>query len=681
MIDKFRAKFVEESMDNIHDLEEALLLLEKDMNNKELIERIFRAMHSLKGGGAMFGFNHLSEFTHHLETIFDYVRTGKTQVSSELISLTFSAIDQINFLLKTGDLTREEDLTEQKSFINRLQSFLTGSETASQPAKTSASVLQPASAETGENSFLISFIPHEDLLKNGTNPLYLLDDLHAMGNAITLAYTHKTPSLDLLDVSNNYCFWQVILSTADSMNEIRDVFIFVEDECELHIDQIAETNLVNKPEIYALVEKAIQTNTLLTVDDFKKSEWTRVEEQKESDDKKKALLKEHKISSIRVSSHKIDELVTLVSEMVTIQAQLSLYAENSGDPTIVALTENIQKLTRQLRDNAFDVSLIPLQSELMRFQRLVRDLSKEQKKDVDFIIEGGDLELDKNIIEHLTDPLLHILRNSVDHGIELPEERIAAGKSPKGTIVFKAYHSGANVIIEVSDDGKGIDPDFILQKAIKKGLVEPGVDLDKKEILDLLFISGFSTRDAVSDVSGRGVGMDVVRRKIANIRGEVSLESEKGKGTILSIRLPLTLSIIDGLLVKVSENQYVIPISAIEQIYAFEQSEIKNTFNNVVVVNNEQIPFVTMRDLFNEPKAQDDKYQMVLIRSEEKKLGVMVDAVIGEYQTVVKPLGRYLEKQQIISGASIMGDGTISMVIDTSRLFLSRKSRKVTLEH
>lgn len=681
MIDKFRAKFVEESMDNIHDLEEALLLLEKDMNNKELIERIFRAMHSLKGGGAMFGFNHLSEFTHHLETIFDYVRTGKTQVSSELISLTFSAIDQINFLLKTGDLTREEDLTEQKSFINRLQSFLTGSETASQPAKTAASVSQPAPAETGENSFLISFIPHEDLLKNGTNPLYLLDDLHAMGNAITLAYTHKTPSLDLLDVSNNYCFWQVILSTADSMNEIRDVFIFVEDECELHIDQIAETNLVNKPEINALVEKAIQTNTLLTVDDFKKSEWTRVEEQKESDDKKKALLKEHKISSIRVSSHKIDELVTLVSEMVTIQAQLSLYAENSGDPTIVALTENIQKLTRQLRDNAFDVSLIPLQSELMRFQRLVRDLSKEQKKDVDFIIEGGDLELDKNIIEHLTDPLLHILRNSVDHGIELPEERIAAGKSPKGTIVFKAYHSGANVIIEVSDDGKGIDPDFILQKAIKKGLVEPGVDLDKKEILDLLFISGFSTRDAVSDVSGRGVGMDVVRRKIANIRGEVSLESEKGKGTILSIRLPLTLSIIDGLLVKVSENQYVIPISAIEQIYAFEQSEIKNTFNNVVVVNNEQIPFVTMRDLFNEPKAQDDKYQMVLIRSEEKKLGVMVDAVIGEYQTVVKPLGRYLEKQQIISGASIMGDGTISMVIDTSRLFLSRKSRKVTLEH
>lgn len=679
MIDKFRAKFVEESTDNIHDLEEALLLLEKDMRNKELIERIFRAMHSLKGGGAMFGFNHLSEFTHHLETIFDYVRGGKLQVSTELISLTFSAIDQINFLLKTGDLTREEDLTEQKAFIKKLQSFLSGSESSSQPAEKKETLSEATSAaESNEKTFLISFLPHEDLLKNGTNPFYLLDDLHAMGNAITLAFTHKTPSLDLFDVSVNYCFWQVLLSSADSINEIRDVFIFVEDECELHIDQISETSIVNRPEVNTLVEKALQTNTQLTVDDFKQSEWSRTEEQKDADDKKKAFLKEHKIASIRVASHKIDELVTLVSEMVTIQAQLSLYAENSGDPTIMALTENIQKLTRQLRDNAFDVSLIPLQSELMRFQRLVRDLSKEQKKDIDFIIEGGDLELDKNIIEHLTDPLLHILRNSIDHGIELPQERIAAGKSPKGTIIFKAYHSGANVVIEITDDGKGIDPEFIKQKAIAKGIIEQGANLDKKEIFDLLFISGFSTRESVSDLSGRGVGMDVVRRKIANIRGEVSLDSETGKGTIISIRLPLTLSIIDGLLIKVANNQYVIPISAIEQIFAFEQSQMKNTFNNVVVINNEQIPYIVLRDLFNETKQEDDKFQMVLIRSEEKKLGIIVDAVIGEYQTVVKPMGRYLKKQEIISGASIMGDGTISLVIDTSRLFQSRRSRKVT---
>ncbi|MBN1118642.1 MAG: chemotaxis protein CheA [Bacteroidales bacterium] len=682
MIDKFRAKFVEESTDNIHDMEEALLLLEKDMRNKELIERIFRAMHSLKGGGAMFGFNHLSEFTHHLETIFDYVRNGKTEVSTDLITLTFSAIDQINFLLKTGDLTKEEDLNEQKIFVKKLQDFISGSGSPVQVAETKKeSFSETTTPDKPEKSYLITFIPHEDLLKNGTNPFYLLDDLHAMGKTIPLAFTNKIPSLDLLDLTTNYCYWQVILSSVESINEIRDVFIFVEDECELNIDLISEISIIDKPEAVSLAETALRNKTILSVDDFKHSDWARpLEIKDDDDDKKKSLLKEHKISSIRVSSHKIDELVTLVSEMVTIQAQLSLYAENSGDPAIVALTETIQKLTRQLRDNAFDVSLIPLQNELMRFQRLVRDLSKEQKKDVDFIIEGGDLELDKNIIEHLTDPLLHILRNSIDHGIELPQERIAAGKSPKGTIIFKAFHSGANVIVEISDDGKGIDPEFIKQKAISKGLIDADTILDKKDTFDLLFISGFSTRDTVSGVSGRGVGMDVVRRKIANIRGEVSLESEKGKGTIISIRLPLTLSIIDGLLVMVGHNQYVIPISAIEKIFAFEQSLLKNTFNNVVVIDNEQIPYVSLREIFNMPKFEENKFEMVMIRAEDRKLGVIVDSVVGEYQTVVKPMGRYMEKQEIISGASIMGDGTISMVIDTSRLFQSRKARKVVVE-
>lgn len=677
MIDKFRAKFVEESMDNLHDLEEALFLLEKDMENKELIERIFRAMHSLKGGGAMFGFNHLSDFTHHLETIFDWVRNGKLKVSTDLISLTFSAIDQINFLLKTGDLTKEEDIHNQKVFIQKIQAFLTVTNSPSDAASVNTASDQEA-GESEEKSYLISFIPQKELLQNGTNPLYLLDDIHALGDALSIAYTHKVPSLEVLDPSANYCIWQVLVSTAESINEIKDVFIFVEDECELHVDLVAETAIVSQPEVKALVSKALSSNILLTPDDFKKGQWSPKSEQPAvRDEKKKVAMKEHKISSMRVSSHKIDELVTLVSELVTIQAQLSLYAENNEDPTIVSLTENIQKLSRQLRENAFDISLIPLQSELMRFQRLVRDLSKDQNKDIDFIIEGGDLELDKNIIENLTDPLLHILRNSIDHGIELPDERIAAGKAPKGTILFKAFHSGANVIIEISDDGKGIDPEVILQKAIHKGLVEADVQLDKKEILDLLFVSGFSTRDVVSDVSGRGVGMDVVRRKIANIRGEVTIESEKGKGTLISIRLPLTLSIIDGLLVAVGSNQYVIPISAIDKIYALEPSQLKQSFNNVVVIDSEQYPYIDLRKVFQEEEKESaEVIQMIMVKAEDKITGVIVDNVIGEYQTVVKPLGKYLKKQEIISGASIMGDGTIAMVIDTSRLLHNRKLKK-----
>jgi len=676
MIDKFRAKFVEESMDNLQDLEEALFLLEKDMENKELIERIFRAMHSLKGGGAMFGFNHLSDFTHHLETIFDWVRNNKLKVSTDIISLTFSAIDQINFLLKTGDLTKEEDINNQKAFIEKIQSFL-NADNSSQEAATTVETENQSKESSEIKTYLISFIPQKELLQNGTNPLYLLDDIHALGEALSIAYTQKIPSLENLDSSSNYCVWQIIVSTSESINEIKDVFIFVEDECELHVDLIAESAIVNKPEVKTLVKKALSSNTLLKVEDLKKEEWQKTIKPKAKEEKKKIDIKEHKISSMRVSSHKIDELVNLVSELVTIQAQLSLYAENNEDPTIVTLTENIQKLSRQLRENAFDISLIPLQSELMRFQRLVRDLSKDQEKEIDFIIEGGELELDKNIIENLTDPLLHILRNSIDHGIELPEDRVKTGKAPKGTIVFKAFHSGANVIIEVSDDGKGIDPEVILKKAISKGLIEPDANLDKKEILDLLFLSGFSTREIVSDVSGRGVGMDVVRRKIANIRGEVSIESEKGKGTLISIKLPLTLSIIDGLLVTVAKNQYVIPISAIDKIYALDPSEIKQSFNNVVVINSEQYPYIDLRNIFNEQEKEiSDIVQMIMIKSEDKITGVIVDNVVGEYQTVVKPLGKYLKKQEIISGASIMGDGTIAMVIDTSRLLYNRKHKR-----
>lgn len=681
MIDKFRAKFVEESTDNVHDLEEALFLLEKDMDNKELIERIFRAMHSLKGGGAMFGFNHLSDFTHHLETLFDWVRNGRMKVSTDLISLTFSAIDQINFLLKTGDLTNPEDINNQKTFIQRIEAFLTDSETPAasemQGSGSSASANQP----NEEKTYLITFIPQEDLLLNGTNPLYLLDDIHALGTARTLAFTHKVPSLDLFEPSSNYSLWQIIVSTEQLVNEIKDVFIFVEDECELHIDLIAASSIVNQPEVDALVDKALKSNILLTLEEFKQEQWALTPQPLNvaGDKKKQTAAKEHKISSIRVSSHKIDELVNLVSELVTIQAQLGLYAENHEDPAIISLSENIQKLSRQLRENAFDISLIPLQSELMRFQRLVRDLSKEQAKDIDFIIEGGDLELDKNIIENLTDPLLHILRNSIDHGIEKPDDRIKAGKAPKGTILFKAFHSGANIIIEISDDGRGIDPDFIRQKAIARGVIDADTQIDDKEVLDLIFVSGFSTRDVVSGVSGRGVGMDVVRRRIANIRGEVSVDSEKGKGTVISIKLPITLSIIDGLLVAVGDNKYVIPISAIDKIYALEPQEVKQSFNNVIVIDNQQKPYIDLRKIFQAPEKENAEIvRMIMIKAEERVTGVIVDDIIGEYQTVVKPLGRYLKKQEYISGASILGDGTIALVVDSSRLIQNRRNKKVT---
>lgn len=662
MIDKFKAKFVEESLDNVNDLEEALFLLEKDMNNHEIIERIFRAMHSLKGG-AMFGFNDLSDFTHHLETVFDLVRNDKLNIDQNLISLTFLATDHIKHLLETGNLTDPSEIEDLKTFVSKIQGY---SDTSS--SQVSVKEKEESIKEDESVTYLISFKPQKEILKNGTNPLYLLDDLNALGEAATIAFISEVPSLSEFDPVSNYCHWQILLNTTDPLNEIKDVFIFVEDECTIEIQKITNGNIISHPQIVKLIDEAKSTEKPLSLDHFSTITVNKKKEDSQLESKKKVQLKEHKISSIRVSSNKIDELVNLVSELVTIQAQLNLFAENDGNPLILGLAEQIQKLSRQLRDNAFEISLIPLQNELMRFQRLVRDLSKEMSKEIDFIIEGGEIELDKNIIEHLTDPLLHILRNSIDHGIESAEDRIKMGKSPKGTIIFKAYYSGANVIIKVTDDGHGIDPEKIRHKAIKKGLIDKKLDLSKKEIFDLLFLSGFSTREEVSDLSGRGVGMDVVKKKIGEIRGEVSIDSEINKGTTITLVLPLTLSIIDGLLVKVANNQYVIPISSIDKIYAIDSVKIGKTFDQVLTIEDTQYSFIKMREIFEEEQGKDGSGQLILVKYEDKKIGLLVDQIIGEYQTVVKPLGRFLKRQESISGASIMGDGSIALVIDTNRL-------------
>ncbi len=674
MIDKFKEKFVEESLDNINDLEEALFLLEKDMHNSEIIERIFRAMHSLKGGGAMFGFNHLSDFTHHLETVFDLVRNKKLAVSNDIISLTFEAIDHIKHLLHVGDLTESSDVASQQAFIRRIMSFIDADGAMAQ-VSTASNDLAEVKEDDGSKNYLITIKPNEDILRNGTNPFYLLDDLHAMGEAKVAAFTENVPVLESFQPVSSYCYWQVILNTTEPINEIKDVFIFVEDECEIDIQVLSVNNVINSDEIDDLIADAVDANKNLTKEQLEEL-GSNPEQEDAKDVLKKVQLKEHKISSIRVNSNKIDELVNLVSELVTIQAQLNLYAEKSGESDVVVLAENIQKLSRQLRDNAFEISLIPLQSELMRFQRLVRDLSKDLGKDIDFVIEGGDIELDKNIIEHLTDPLLHIIRNSVDHGVEMPDERIKSGKSPKGTIVFKAFYSGASVIIQVIDDGKGIDPKVIRAKAISKGLIDEHVELSRKEIFDMIFLSGFSTKETVSDVSGRGVGMDVVKKKIGEIRGEVTMDSEIGQGTTLTLELPLTLSIIDGLLIKVANNQYVVPIANIEKIHAINEVKITSTSNHVVAIGDQQFSYIDLRETFNVATDQQVSEQLILVKFEDRKVGLLVDQVIGEYQTVVKPLGRFLKSQENLSGATIMGDGSIALVIDTNRLIHNNAARK-----
>lgn len=672
-LDKFTAKFVEEALDNVAIIEEALFNLESEPTNKEIIERLFRAMHTIKGGGAMFGFNDLSAFTHNLETIYDLVRNDKLAIDSDIISLTFESLDYIRQLLDIGDLTDPEDIAKQNDYIARIQKYFGNNVTSAPSAKPMpAAPAAPIAPASNKKNYLVSFEPFESLLNNGTNPFFIIEDLVALGDAKVVAYTDGVKSFDEFEPLALRIKWQTILSTESDENDIKDVFIFVEDECKINIDILPDGDVLSQTETLAtLIETKKAQNQVLVKEDFAqfKQEVKSVEKKKESAPKAQAGGVSEKIATMRVASAKIDELVNAVSELVTMQAQFSLIATKKNDATLMAVAEQMEKITRQLRDNSFEISLIPLQGELVRFQRLVRDLSKNLGKQIDFVVEGGEIELDKNIIEHLTDPLLHMIRNSCDHGIEMPDERISKGKNPKGIIKLKAFYSGSSVIIRVSDDGKGMDPDKLFKKAVEKGLVDANAKMSKRDILALIFASGFSTADKVSDVSGRGVGMDVVKSKIAEIRGDIAIDSEIDEGTTFTLDLPLTLSIIDGLLTKVNGEQFVVPLSNIERILSTSEVQMSDSkLGKTFLYENERVMFVDLNDMFYQKEVDITKSKILLVNHGGKRVGLVVDVIVGEFQIVVKPLGKFMRKVDMISGASVMGDGSLSLIIDTTRL-------------
>lgn len=685
-MDKFKNKFREEAADHINDLEDALLLIEKDKDNKELVERIFRSMHSLKGGGAMFGFTMLSEFTHNLENLYDRVRSGKMKVTRDLLDMTLASVDHMKLLLADEGLDEPEFKSRHLNLSLQIKKYIENDGGDTELIENSD---DSGSTKDNSKTFYIYFEPNQDIFNDGTNPLFLVDELHSLGECKVFAHFNKVPELKNIDVTKCYTYWEMLLVTQESVNAISDVFIFVEDQCELEIMEVSDKNILTNEQIVNEIEKLAEERKDVGINEIQQTiKKYSIKEKKEqkvehilSKKEKLPSVKENVISSIRVSSNKLDQLMNLVSELVTTQARLSLYAEESGQPELVTIAENVQKLSRQLRDNAFDIVLVPIETMLTRFQRLVRDLSKELNKVVVFTAEGADTELDKTIIETLTDPLLHILRNCIDHGIENPETRKKLNKPEEGKILLKAFYSGANVHIQIHDDGAGMDIEKIRAKAIEKELISPDTNLTKKEILDLVFLPGFSTATNVTDVSGRGVGMDVVKRKLTEIRGEVELDSEVNVGTTLTIKLPLTLSIIDGLLVKIAHNHYILPLSSVNKIYATEHEKVVNTYNNLIVLDGEQIPFYYLREEFGLPEGEQDIEQVIIVSYEDRSIGLVVDEVIGEYQAVLKSLGKMYKKQEIISGATILGDGTVALVVDTNKIISQFSEVKIKKEN
>ncbi|MBN2639779.1 MAG: chemotaxis protein CheA [Bacteroidales bacterium] len=674
-MEELRERFLEEAHEMMGKLESALLELEANPKDKERIDEVFRVMHTLKGTGGMFGFDALSEHTHDLESLYDKVRSMKLPLTKELIDITFRSLDLIGKLLATPN--DEKVLVQKNLFAREIKERFLNQSLPEVARSVEEIYINDDVFESEKYTYHIHFQPGEGVLKDGTHPLYLIDELLDFGVGKAFAHFEKIPEFDQLIPDLAYLYWDFLLVTSEPEESLMDVFIFVEDNSVIEIRKLADENLINnqyfeseaeKTSLYESFSREKLDNLIVA---FKESYKSVEEKPSEQESVPTGVNRQvvNEMNSIRVGSVKLDNMMDLVSELVTAQARLDHLSKRLKNSDLQLLAEDFEKLFRQLRTNTLEMRLIPIYTLLTRFKRMVRDVGYELNKQVNFRTTGTETELDKFVIEMLYDPLMHIIRNSLDHGIELPEERSNAGKRPEGIIEILTYYSGSYVVIEVRDDGRGIDPDEIRKKAIEKNLILPSDQLEEEEIMNLIFNPGFSTSDKVSQLSGRGVGMDVVRKNITELRGYVELDSEKGKGTTVRIRLPLTLSIIDGLLVLIGDSRYLIPLENIKRIYPLDQSELDKTgFSQVVVKEGRQIQFVHLIQEFGIHDFSFEKAFLLVFSFENKEIGFVINGIEGKHQAVIKPLNQFVKGKELFSGATVLGDGKVALVIDPYRI-------------
>ena len=641
--DQFRQAFREEAQEILVDLEAALLALNERLDDTDLVNRVFRAMHTLKGSGAMFGFDRLAEFTHNLETAFDAVRGGSLAASPELVDLTLRALDHIRALLDDAPGNNE---TPGCELLEELRRMVVDADGAHACNTTPVAACVPHSAAPGsESEWTIHFAPGPDLMRNGSDPLLLLRDLSQLGSLTASARLDALPPLAELDPARCYIAWNLVLRTAAGLDAIRDTFIFVEDCCDLKIapvlTEVAEADLT-------AAEPA---------------------EPRQGAAGRRTYDSPDSSSSIRVAAPKLDCFVNLVGELVTVQARLSELAARLDDSEVYAVAEEVERLSSALRENSMDMRMMPVRGIFEKFRRLVHDLARSLGKNVELTLEGAETELDKSVIDQLSDPLMHLIRNSMDHGVGSPEDRAAHGKPAVGSIHLAARYAGASVLISVSDDGRGIDPEAVRAKAIERGMISPDAALSESDIFALIFQPGFSTASQVTDLSGRGVGMDVVRRNIEKLRGSIDVMSKPGAGTTVTLHLPLTLAIIDGLLVAVGEAHFVLPLANTLECIELSRREIDAAEGrHLINVRGEVVPYIRLREHFEVLDTPPSFEQVILVDAGHGRYGLVVDRVLGNCQTMIKSLGRVYAQVQMISGATILGNGTVALILDPHRL-------------
>ena len=658
VIDKYKQAFLEEAREILVELESTLLVLSENPDDKELVGRAFRALHTIKGSGAMFGFDELAAFSHNLENAFDEVRNGRLSVTSELINLSLAALDQIKAMMDASVGGDAADSAVSSGILDKLRK-LTGTPEAQAAPSTPGPPSSAATAAVPSRDWQVHFSPGPDFMRLGADPLLLLRELKQLGNLQIKGSLASLPPIGELDPERCYISWDMVLTTAATREAISDVFIFVEDTCELTI-QAAEQSAA--PVVSSAVAAAAEA-----------TEESRSGSSRRFD-------KPDSASSIRVPAAKLDQFVNLVGELVTVQARLGEIATRHDDPDVVVVSEEIERLTTALRENSISIRMLPIRATFERFRRLVHDLARDLHKEVDLAIEGADTELDKTVIDQLNDPIMHLIRNSMDHGIESPERRVKAAKNSTATIHLSAKHSGASVLIGVSDDGGGIDAQAVRERAIEKGLVSADAQLTEAEIFSFILAPGFSTARQVTDVSGRGVGMDVVRRSVEALRGTIDIASQPGKGTSVTLRLPLTLAIIDGLLVRIGQAYFVLPLATtLECIELTRQDIEKANGKHMANVRGEIIPYIRLREYFNIRTERPEREQIMVAETEQGRYGFVVDQVLGDHQTVIKNLGRFYRHVQVVSGATILGNGSVALILDPHRL-VQEAVRNMSLE-
>ena len=684
----------EEAFELLSDLEDALIELEQQPGDLDTVNRIFRAMHTIKGSGAMFGFDEIATFTHTIETVYDLIREGKLSVDEDLISLTLRSCDQIKAMLSAseGEVQADDALTlEISSAFKRL--IPAEPDDAAQNARCGISEGGEEDIdEKAEATFRIRFRPHRELFQNGTNPVPLLNELRSLGHARIICHLKDIPDLHEIDPEACYTSWDIILTTDKDDNVIRDVFIFVEHVSDIEITLIDDSNGIEEEE-YKKIGEILFDRGDISLSDLEnilgrqkkigemlvesgkarrsevQSALVEQEHVRELRKKRVAASVGEGASSIRVASHKLDSLVNLVGELVTVQARLSQLSAQKDDTDLTLVSEEVERLVAELRDNAMGMRMLPIGTIFAKFKRLVRDLSTELGKEVNFTTSGEETELDKTVIDKLGDPLVHLIRNSIDHGIESPDARKAAGKPAEGTIRLTAEHSGANVLISVSDDGAGLDTEAIRSRAIEKGLISPDAAMSEKDLFELILTPGFSTAKSISKVSGRGVGMDVVTSSIESFGGTVEIASVRGRGTTITLKLPLTLAIIDGLLVTISDEFFVIPLNAVVECIELSDEDRRHTHGrNLARVREEIVPYIPLREAFALGGGKPSIEQVVVTEVGERRIGFVVDKVVGQHQTVIKNMGKFLRHVDGVSGATIMGDGTVALILDINKI-------------